>query len=75
MKKLLLLAAAVGAGYLGYNEYNRRKEAGDEFILKLDSQIHNLIDDIGAKIDSSLAAVEKKLEKVEEEVAEKVEEI
>ncbi len=75
MKKLLGLAAAAGIGYLAYNEYNRRKEAGDEFILKLDSQIHNLIDDVGAHIDSVLANVETKLEKVEREVAEQVEEL
>lgn len=74
MKKLLGLAAAAGVGYLAYNEYNRRKEAGDEFILKLDSQIHNLIDDVGAHIDSVLANVETKLEKVEKEVTENVEE-
>lgn len=73
MKKLLGLAAAAGVGYLAYNEYNRRKEAGDEFILKLDSQIHNLIDDVGAHIDSVLANVESKLEKVEKEVTEQVE--
>ena len=75
MKKLLGLAAAAGVGYLAYNEYNRRKEAGDEFILKLDSQIHNLIDDVGAHIDSVLANVETKLEKAEREVAEQVEEL
>lgn len=75
MKKLLALATAAGVGYLAYNEYQRRKEAGDEFILKLDSQIHNLIDDVGSHIDSVLASVESKLEKVEQEVAEKVEEV
>lgn len=73
MKKLIGLAAAAGVGYLAYNEYNRRKQSGDEFVLKLDSQIHELIDGVGSHIDSILANIEAKLDKAEQEIQEAVE--
>lgn len=70
MKKIIGLAVAVGAGILVYREYNRRKLEGDAFIVNLDNQIHNIIEEVGTKVDTLLANIEDKLDAVEEKVEE-----
>ncbi len=70
MKKLIGLAVAAGAGILVYREYNRRKLEGDAFIVNLDNQIHNIIEEVGTKVDTLLANIEDKLDAVEEKVEE-----
>ncbi len=70
MKKLLGLAALAGLGYLAYSEYKRRKEAGDEFILKIDGKIHKAVDEVANKVDGVLSKLEKKLDDASETVEE-----
>lgn len=71
-KRLIGLAALVGVGYLAAKEYQRRKEDGDQFIINLDNQIHNLIDEVGAHVDNLLAKAEEKINEAEEIVEEKL---
>ncbi|NLC41739.1 MAG: hypothetical protein GX775_02660 [Erysipelothrix sp.] len=68
MKKLIGLAAVAVTGALLYREYSRRKLEGDAFIVNLDNQVHNIIDEVGAKIDTLLSNIEDKLDEVEQEV-------
>lgn len=74
LKKLVGVGAVAVAGYVVYNEYQRRKEQGDEFVLKIDAQINNLVEDLGAKVDNALEKIEAKLSKSAEAVEELVEE-
>lgn len=70
MKKLIGLAVLAGLGYVAYTEYNRRKEAGDEFILKLDGKIHSVVDEVSNKVDGALSKIEKKLDKAQDKLEE-----